>query len=127
MPKTRVCFYGELSGEVPVLDWLRSLRKKDLRAYLKCVSQIEQLAAFGYELRRPDADYLREGIYELRIRKGRVHYRVLYFFLGQGTAILTHGLTKEGRVPPGEIDRAIGRKKACELNPQDHVYEEEHD
>jgi hypothetical protein len=32
------------------------------------------------ELRRPEADYLQDGIYELRVGFQHVNYRMLYFF-----------------------------------------------
>ncbi len=69
-----------------------------------------RLAALGHALRRPEADYLRDDIYELRARRGRVQYRTLYFFHGQRLAGLAHALTKEGQVPPADIERAIRRK-----------------
>ena len=78
---------------------------------------------FGHELRRPAADMLRDGIYELRAKKGHVQYRLLYFFHGRNIAILAHGLTKEDRVPPVDIERAIKRKKLFEANPKAHTYE----
>ena len=78
---------------------------------------------FGHELRRPAADMLRDGIYELRAKKGHVQYRLLYFFHGRNIAILAHGLTKEDRVPPMDIERAIKRKKLFEANPKAHTYE----
>jgi phage-related protein len=81
--------------------------------------------SLGYELRRPLADILRNGIYELRIRKGRVNYRILYFFHGRNLAILGHALTKEDKVPKADIERAIRRKKAFEENPAQHSYSEE--
>ena len=74
MPATKVHFYCERSGQVPVLDWLRKLRREDKKAYAKCVAKIQRLRELGHELRRPEADSLRDGIYELRIRKGNVHY-----------------------------------------------------
>jgi phage-related protein len=73
-----------------------------------------RLAECGHELRRPLADFLREGIHELRIRKGRVNYRILYFFHGRNVAILAHALTKEDEVPKADIERSIRRKKAFE-------------
>jgi phage-related protein len=88
MPRTYVVFYREPKGEVPVLEWLAKLRKTNQRAYASCVAAVEHLATSGHELRRPLADLLRDGIYELRIRKGRVHYRILYFFHGRDLAIL---------------------------------------
>jgi len=32
--------------------------------------------------------FLKDGIYELRVRKGRVNYRTLYFFHGRNLAVL---------------------------------------
>ncbi|HYH46218.1 MAG TPA: type II toxin-antitoxin system RelE/ParE family toxin [Thermoanaerobaculia bacterium] len=115
-----------MSGDktVPVLDWLRQLRQRDRRAYAKCVVRIQRLAQEGHALRRPEADYLRDGIYELRARQGRVNYRILYFFHGQNVVILAHGLTKEDEVPNTEIERALRRKEAFEQNPKLHLYEE---
>ncbi len=80
MPSTLVVFYQESGDDVPVLDWLKKLRHSDELAYGKCVAAIERLATFGHELRRPLADLLKDGVYELRVRKGHVNYRILYFF-----------------------------------------------
>ena len=124
MPQTNVIFYQDDNGYVPVLEWLRDLHRRDRRAYAKCVVRIQRLAALGHELRRPEADLLRDGIYELRTRRGRVQYRILYFFHGQNVAVLGHALTKESRVPPADIDRAIQRKEAFERDPARHRYEE---
>ena len=92
---------------------------------MKCVARIEVLAELGHELRRPVADYLRDGIYELRVRVGQVNYRILYFFHGQNVAILAHGLTKEKEVPDADIDRALSRKAVFEKDPVRHSYQEE--
>lgn len=124
MPRTTVVFYCEPGGEVPVLDWFATLRKKNQRAYASCVAAVERLAASGHELRRPVADFLRDGIYELRVRKGRVNHRILYFFHGRDLAILGHAITKEDQVPDVEIERCLRRKKAFESAPEDHSYSE---
>jgi phage-related protein len=108
-----------------VLGWLKELRRSDHRAYETCVAAIERLGAFGHELRRPLADFLRDGIYELRVRKGRVNYRLLYFFHRRNLAILGHALTKEDKVPKADIDRAIRRKRAFEADPARHSHSEE--
>ena len=78
----------------------------------------------GHELRRPEADFLRDGIYELRVSLLGVHRRILYFFHGNAAAVVSHGLVKERVVPPKEIDRAIARKKRFEANPSRHTLEE---
>jgi phage-related protein len=125
MPQTSVVFYQEGRNDVPVLDWLTQLRRSDPRAYERCAAAISRLADLGHELRRPLSDILRDGIHELRIRKGRVNYRILYFFYGKNLAILGHALTKEERVPNADIERAIRRKKAFESSPSAHSYSEE--
>ena len=81
--------------------------------------------AAGHDLRRPEADILRNGIYELRARHERVQYRLLYFFHGKNVAILAHALTKEDTVPAIDIDRALTRKKLFEKHPANHTYTEE--
>lgn len=78
----------------------------------------------GHELRRPEADFLRDGIYEPRIDHGGMRHRILYFFHGAIAAVVSHGLVKEQAVPPIEIDRAVERKKQFEMNPARHTYEE---
>lgn len=122
MPRADVYFYKAGDDTTPVLGWLRELRNQDRRAYAKCQVRIRRLGAEGHALRRPEADYLREGIYELRIRHGHVNYRILYFFHGQNVVILAHGLTKEGQVPDAEIERAIRRKLDFESNPKEHIW-----
>ena len=123
MPKARVFFYQDESGAVPVLEWLRTLLKQDRKGYANCVARIQLLASTGYELRRPAADYLEDGIYELRAKHVRVQYRILYFFYGQNVAILAHSIIKDtDQVPKVEIERAIKRKQLFEINPELYMY-----
>ena len=120
MPPIRVVIFREDDGSAPVMDWLDALPPK---AQDKCIVRIERLKQHGYELRRPDADTLRDGIHELRTRLGAVNYRILYFFHG-GCAVLSHGLVKEREVPDREIDLAVSRKQRFARNPQGHTHEE---
>jgi ribosome-binding protein aMBF1 (putative translation factor) len=76
------------------------------------------LAQFGHELRRPAADYLRDGIYELRAKQGHVQYRLLYFFHGRQLAILAHALTKEDEIPEADMIRALKRKNCLKQIPR---------
>ena len=122
MPRTGVVFYQEVPGDIPALDWLRRLQRTDRRGYAKCVARVQRLAELGHELRRPEADFLRDGIHELRARRGRVQYRILYFFHGKEVAVLAGGLSKEGKVPDGDIDRALQRKVAFEEDPSTHTF-----
>ena len=119
MPKTEVVFYVEEDGTVPLIEWLDGLPEK---AQLKCLARVKRLEELGHELRRPEADFLRDGIYELRIGLQGVNYRILYFFHQQLAAIVSHGLTKEQQVPPREIDTAVERMKKFEANPKRHTF-----
>jgi phage-related protein len=125
MPETRIIFYRDEQGNAPVLQWLEELEQSDLKGMLNCVNRIQQLAVYGYELRRPLADFLRDGIYELRAKHRRVQYRILYFFEGQNVAIVAHTIVKKGEaVPDVEIDRAIERRQLFVAAPEAHTYEE---
>jgi phage-related protein len=86
--------------------------------------RIERLRELGHELRRPEADFLRDGIYELRAALHGINYRILYFFHRREAVVLSHGLVKEREVPPKEIDRAIVRKLKYEASPSRHTHEE---
>jgi hypothetical protein len=122
MPKTKVVFYQEEDGTCPVLAWLREIPPK---AQDKCWVKMERLAELGHDLRRPEADLLRDKIHELRASLQGVHYRLLYFFHGKAAAVLTSGIVKEDIVPSIEIERAIQRKKRFESSPTKHTYAEE--
>ncbi len=121
MPKTRVFLYRADDGTVPLLEWLDSLPSK---AVAKCRVRIERLADLGHELRRPEADFLRDGIHELRVGFHGRNLRILYFFHGKAVVVLSHGLVKEREVPPKEIHKALERKWRFEANPKEHTHEE---
>jgi hypothetical protein len=125
MPSTRVIFFQDEAGRTPVLAWLQELQKENAKAWANCRARIVLLSQFGHELRRPAADFLRDGIYELRAKQGHVQYRILYFFHDRNVAVLSHGLTKEDSIPPVEIERALKRKRQFEQNPEKHTYAED--
>jgi phage-related protein len=127
MPSTSVVFYQEEEGDAPVVEWLKELNETNSKAYDKCRAALARLALLGHELRRPEADYLRDGIHELRVRLGSVNYRLLYFFHGQTISVIAHGLTKEAAVPPADIKRAIARRAAFTADPIIHTFRGEID
>ena len=120
MPRTNVWLYRDDDGTVPLLEWLDDLPQK---VRDKCRVKIERLRELGYELRRPEADYLRDGIYELRVKSQRVNYRMLYFFHRDIAAVLSHGLVKEKQVPSKQIDRAVEHRLKFEKDPELHTHE----
>ena len=121
MPRTRVVLYKEEDGSCPFFEWFNALSTK---AQDKCYLKLERLQEIGHELRRPEADFLRGGIYELRVSLQGVQHRILYFFHGTVAAVVSHGLVKERVVPSKDIDRAIERKKRFAANPSKHTYQE---
>jgi phage-related protein len=101
------------------VDWLASMPRK---ATAKCLAYLARLQSQGHWLRRPIADYLRDGIHELRPSLGGVHYRILYFFHGNEAVVVSHGLTKERNVPPAEIERAVKRMERFRSDPRGHTF-----
>jgi hypothetical protein len=119
VPEIRVIFYQEKDGTVPLLMWLDGLSEK---VQLKCLGRIERLKQEGHALRRPEADFLRDKIYELRIGFQGINYRMLYFFHGNVAAVVSHGIVKEDKVPPKEIEKAIERMEKFQRSPETHTY-----
>jgi phage-related protein len=102
------------------------LRDDDPAGFMNCLARLEMLEASGHELRRPAADLLRDGIYELRARHKHVQYRLLYFFHGRNTAVVAHGIVKRASaVPDVDIDRAENRKRQFVQSPSAHTYQGE--
>jgi phage-related protein len=123
MPDTEVVFYKDHDGTAPVYETIRELLRRGRRKeFAKFQVRINRLAEQGHELRRPAADYLRDGVYELRVVHRRVHYRVLYFYHGRQIVVLSHMITKEGRVPDSEIDRAVRHRVLFGTDPERHTF-----
>jgi phage-related protein len=121
MPRTRVRFFQETDERVPLLEWMD---RQESRLQAKCVVGIERLQECGHELRRPEAEYLRDGIYELRISYRRNQYGILYCFSGRMAAVLSHAFLKKGsKVPLKEIQAAVRRKNLFEADPDRHTYQ----
>lgn len=119
MPYSELIAYRGTDGTIPLVEWLDRLPDK---ARQNCIAKIKRLRQFGFELRRPDCDYLQDGIYELRAKHGTVNYRILYAFTGRNILLLSHGCTKETTVPKKEIERAIRNLAQYKNNPGKHSF-----
>lgn len=120
MPRTELIIFSEADGTAPLVVWLDGLQEK---AREKCFVRLERLEEMGHELRRPEAENLGEGIYELRVKHQGVNYRMLYFFHGRTVVIVTQGFSKQqAAVPSGEIRLALKRRRAFEADPAQHSF-----
>src|SRR5262249_45869003 len=115
-----VLIYQEEEGETPPLvTWLDGL---DAKARDRCLVLLRLLEEHGHELRRPHAENLGAGIYEMRVKYFRVNYRMLYFFHGRAAAVVSHGFAKERLIPPEEIKLAAERMQKFREDPRRHTF-----
>ena len=104
MKKWTIIYYEDSEGNCPIEKFISS-RKLSNRA--KILSWISLLEERGPNLPRPYADFLEDGIHELRIKLSGDQIRVLYFFCYKDFIILTHAFTKNvSKVPKSEINKA---------------------
>ena len=103
-----VYFFVDEHGRSPVEEFMKELTEKEdakIRAYIRILKEL------GHNLRRPIADYLGEGIYELRPQS----HRVFYFFFMKDSAILLHILRKKtDKIPLSDFNLCLKRKKEVE-------------
>jgi phage-related protein len=116
-------FYREEDGSVPVSEWLDRVNS---RVVAKVKSRLILLEERGHELLRPVAEYLVDGIYELRIISSGQRYRILYGFHGRNMVMLLSAFAKSSqRVPRREIILARSRYERFVADPGIHSQVEE--
>jgi len=118
VPQTEVLFYRE-GNTVFFREWFQGL---PMKAQAKSIGYLRLLRESGHQLRRPLADFLRDGIYELRPTHHGINYRILYFFCGRNVVVVSHGIVKESGVPDVEIERALERKRRFASDPEQHAF-----
>jgi len=103
-----VYFFVDEDGRSLVEEFMAELTEKEdmkVRAYIRILKEC------GHNLRRPIADYLGEGIYELRPQA----YRVFYFFFMKDSVVLLHILRKKtDKIPLNDFNLCIKRKREVE-------------
>jgi phage-related protein len=98
-PKWEVIYYSEQNGSIPVKEYIGKL---SLRERAKTLAFIGLLEEKGPNLPRPYADFLEDGIHELRIKLTGTQVRVLYFFCYQNIIVLTNVFDKHSDKVPKE-------------------------
>lgn len=97
-------FFEKDNGRCPVENFLDDLNPVTELPYVN--DQIEKLKMYGNELSRPYCGFLKNDIYELRIKTKKKKIRILYFFYNRGVIIFTHGFVKKTRkIPQSEIKK----------------------
>jgi phage-related protein len=105
-------FYKDNRSIEPAKNFLLSIPKK---AQAKFFFLIDLLKENGPELKRPYADILKNGIYELRVEFQKSQYRILFFFIIGKYIYLSHGfIKKQWKVPNKEIVKAKNHKEILE-------------
>jgi phage-related protein len=99
-------FVGD-EGSRPVEIWLDGL-PEEVRG--KVIARIDLLKNGGKTLDFPYTSQIEGKLREIRLRMGKIRYRVLYFFDDNRTAILLHGFTKN-TASVEEADKKTGRSR----------------
>lgn len=107
-----VVFYEKENGERPAEEFILSLNN-NMQA--KAFGQLRLLEREGRTLREPYSKYIKDGIFELRIKFASDISRIFYFFYVGDKAILTNGFIKKTqKTPLKEIEKALNYKKDFE-------------
>ena len=103
-----VCYYVDDRGDNQVKEFIKSLPVKERT---KVLAYINELKKQGNNLRRPMADYLEDGIYELRPKDNRI----FYFFYLRDNAVLLHAIKKKTQeIPSNDLNLCLKRKNLIE-------------
>ena len=103
-----IYYFVDRRGRNPVKEFIHGLPFNEQD---KIYAYIDELRRQGHNLRRPMADYLGSGIYELRPKANRV----LYFFFLENSVVLVHAIRKKtDKVPEQDLKLAIKRKGETE-------------
>ncbi len=111
MKQYLVRFYKDARGEEPVLKFIWA---QDASTQSKFTKLFHLLEEYGPELMMPYARYLKNGIYELRIR-GKNEVRVFYVLMTkQQVGVLLHAFKKRTqKMPTKEFE--VARQRAKDL------------
>jgi len=94
-PILQVVFYQTETGNEPVREWLKNLRREDCRA----IGEDIKTAQFGWPLGMPLIKILVTGLWEVRSRISQGISRVLFTVDGD-IMILLHGFVKKSQKTP---------------------------
>ena len=103
-----VYYFVDERGMSPVKEFIDSLSIKE---QTKVFAYLIELRNQGNNLRRPMADYLGNGVYELRPKDNRI----FYFFFLEESAVLLHAIRKKtDKIPEADLKLCLRRKMLVE-------------
>ncbi|MDD5611183.1 MAG: type II toxin-antitoxin system RelE/ParE family toxin, partial [Candidatus Omnitrophica bacterium] len=103
-----VYYFIDQRRDCPVKEFIKAL---PVRERAKIFAYINALKKEGNNLRRPMADYLGSGIYELRPKDNRI----FYFFYLKDFAVLLHAIKKKTwRISENDLNLYLKRKELTE-------------
>ena len=105
-----ICYFVDDRGQSPVREFIDEL---PLDEQAKVFAYIDELRKQGHNLRPPLADFVHDGIYELRPKANRLFY---FFFLKENV-VLVHAIKKKTfKIPARDIELCLKRKKYIEAH-----------
>lgn len=105
---TNLYYFIDERGRNPVKEFIKSLSVKERE---KILAYLAELYNQGHNLRRPMADYLGNGIYELRPKDNRI----FYFFFMRDSVVLVHAIKKKtDKIPENDRELCLKRKNLIE-------------
>lgn len=105
---SNIYYFIDGRGNSPIKEFIDNL---PLTEQAKVFAYIVELLNQGHDLRRPIADYLGDGIYELRPKNNRI----FYFFFLKDSAVLLHAIRKKtDKIPEKDLKLCIKRKTQVE-------------
>ena len=104
-----IYYYIDDRGCNPVKEFIHTLPENE---QAKVYAYLRELKKEGNNLRRPMADYLGEGIYELRPKDNRI----FYLFYLKSNAVLVHAIKKRTKkITRRDMQLCLKRKKQIEI------------
>jgi phage-related protein len=101
-------FYRSNSGREPVREWLKGLELEDRKAIGEDIKDVE----FSWPIGLPLVRSLGKELWEVRssLRRGRIA-RIIFCIADQQLVLLNGFIKKTQKIPQGEIELALKRKK----------------
>jgi phage-related protein len=104
-------FFQTPSGNVPVLDWIKSFGEDDRRIIGKAIQKVE---IGGPQIGKPTVDGIGDGLYEIRciVTNGTTEARILFTVSGT-SLLLLHGFIKKTNAL-SKHDRTLAKQRLAE-------------